>query len=284
MGMTGRKVWAWGMLAVLVAAGATPGQGNADKEVSYTIDPGKVLNRIDEKVYGHFFEHIYHSANGGLWGELVWNRSFEENTAGRWSIEDGQLIQSGSGTDLRLVFGDRAWTDYEYTLEAQKTGGAEGFLILFRAASDQDYYWYNIGGWGNVRHQLEKGAADGRRTVGRAVEGKIETGKWYPIRVRCQGNRFQVWLDGRRVLDYTDERSPHLAGQVGISTWSTQARFRNFKVTTLDGKTLYEGLERLRRRQGRHRVRRSLQQQLLRADRCLGRPDRAIAGQVQHSK
>ena len=51
-------------------------------KVSYTLNPDRVLNRIDEKVYGHFFEHIYHSANGGLWGELVWNRSFEENSAG----------------------------------------------------------------------------------------------------------------------------------------------------------------------------------------------------------
>lgn len=239
-GWIGRSVWGCAALAILGTA--TLGQGNATKEVSYTIDPGRVLNRIDQKVYGHFFEHIYHSANGGLWGELVWNRSFEENTAGRWSIEDGQLIQAGSGTDVRLLFGDRSWTDYEYTLEARKTGGAEGFLILFRAAGDQDYYWYNIGGWGNVRHQLEKGAAGGRRTVGRAVEGRIETDRWYPIRIRCEGNRYQVWLDGERVLDYTDRRSPHLSGQVGISTWSTQARFRNVKVATLDGETLYEGL------------------------------------------
>ncbi len=241
MRRTGRTVWGLGILVVLVAAGAGLGQEPV-KEVSYTIDPGRMLNRIDEKVYGHFFEHIYHSANGGLWGELVWNRSFEENSAGRWSIEDGQLIQAGSGTDLRLVFGDRSWTDYEYTLEAQKTGGAEGFLILFRVASPQTYYWYNIGGWGNVRHQLEKASGGGRRTVGRSVDGRIETDKWYPIRVRCEGNRYQVWLDGERVLDYTDERSPSLSGQVGISTWSTQAKFRNFKVTSLDGKTLYEGL------------------------------------------
>ena len=236
----GRSALGCAVLAVFGAAAFS--QDSAVRDISYTIDPGRVLNRIDEKVYGHFFEHIYHSANGGLWGELVWNRSFEENTAGRWSVEDGQLVQSGSGTDLRLVFGDRAWTDCEYTLEAMKTGGAEGFLILFRAASDRAYYWYNLGGWGNLRHQLEKGVGGGRRTVGRAVEGRIETGKWYPIRVRCEGNHFQVWLDGQQMLDYTDERSPHLAGQVGISTWSTQARFRSFKVATLDGKMLYEGL------------------------------------------
>ncbi|MBP8303603.1 MAG: DUF1080 domain-containing protein [Phycisphaerae bacterium] len=233
---------AWfGMWVGLACAVCGAGQG-ASREVSYTIDPAKVLHRIDEKVYGHFFEHIYHSANGGLWGELVWNRSFEENSAGRWSVEAGQLVQGGTGTDLRLVFGDRSWTDYEYTLEAQKTGGSEGFLILFRMASPQAYYWYNIGGWGNVRHQLEKGSGGGRNTVGRAVEDKIETGKWYPIRVRCEGSHIQVWLEGRQVLDYTDDQSPHLSGQVGVGTWSTQARFRDLKVTSLDGKTLFEGL------------------------------------------
>lgn len=236
LGLVGVGMW---VCLLGTASGAEQG---AAAEVSYTIDPAQVLNGIDEKVYGHFFEHIYHSANGGLWGELVWNRSFEENSAGRWSVEAGQLVQGGTGTDLRLVFGDREWTDYEYTLEAQKTGGSEGFLVLFRMASPRAYYWYNIGGWGNVRHQLEKGSGGGRNTVGEAVEDKIETGRWYRIRVRCEGSRVQIWLDDRKVLDYADDRSPHLSGQVGIGTWSTQARFRNFKVASLEGKTLFEGL------------------------------------------
>ena len=51
-------------------------------EVSITVHPDRVLNRIDEKVYGHFLEHIYHSVNGGVWGELVWDRSFEGGGAG----------------------------------------------------------------------------------------------------------------------------------------------------------------------------------------------------------
>ena len=93
-------------LLVLSLACITSAQEADPITVSYTIDPAKVLNRIDEKVYGHFFEHIYHSANGGLWGELIWNRSFEENSGGRWSIEGDQVVQAGMGTDQRLVFGD----------------------------------------------------------------------------------------------------------------------------------------------------------------------------------
>jgi len=229
-------------LAMWVTATASAAE-NAPIEVSYTLNPAKVVNQIDEKVYGHFYEHIYHSANGGLWGELIWNRSFEENSAGRWSIEDGQVIQTGMGTDQRIMFGDPAWTDYEFTLEAQKTGGSEGFLILFRETSAQAHYWYNLGGWNNERHQLEKARpGQGRGVVGPAVRDKIETGKWYQIRVRCAGNHFQIWLDGEKVLDYTDTHSANLQGRVGIGTWATQAKFRNLKVTALNGTVLFEGL------------------------------------------
>ncbi len=217
-------------------------QDEGTLKASYTINPDRVLNRIDEKVYGHFFEHIYHSANGGLWGELVWNRSFEENGSGLWSIEDGQVVQAGMGTDQRLIFGDESWADYEYTLEAQKTGGAEGFLILFRVAGPNRFYWYNLGGWGNQRHQLEKAIERGRNTVGAAVRGGIDTDKWYRIRVRCEGNRSQIWLDDKQVLDYADERSAHLNGRVGVGTWSTMAKYRNLKVAALDGEVLFEGL------------------------------------------
>ena len=46
--------------------------------VRLTVNTGTVLHGIDEKIYGQFLEHIYHSVNGGLWGDVVWNRSFEE--------------------------------------------------------------------------------------------------------------------------------------------------------------------------------------------------------------
>lgn len=53
-------------------------QGSRAAEVRVTLIPGKVLNRVDERVYGQFLEHIFHSVNGGLWGELVADRSFED--------------------------------------------------------------------------------------------------------------------------------------------------------------------------------------------------------------
>jgi len=49
-----------------------------NKSIKLTVNPGKITGDIPVGIYGHFLEHILGSVNGGLWGELVMNRSFEE--------------------------------------------------------------------------------------------------------------------------------------------------------------------------------------------------------------
>ena len=214
-------------------------------EVKLTVDPGQVLHRIDPKIYGHFLEHIYHSCNGGLWGDLIWDRSFEGGGAGvAWTATDDVIAQEGAAADVRLTFGSPQWKDYEFTVEARKTGGDEGFLILLRALNKKQFFWANLGGWGNAGHALERGTkGDERwRPVTPRQGGRIETDLWYHIRARCEGPRIQVWLGEERVIDYTDDGKGAPRGQVGVGTWATQAQFRNFKVASLDGKILHEGL------------------------------------------
>jgi hypothetical protein len=46
----------------------------------YTIHSDQVLHSVNEKIYGQFLEHIYNSVNNGLWGDLIWNRSFERTS------------------------------------------------------------------------------------------------------------------------------------------------------------------------------------------------------------
>ena len=221
-------------------------QEKSIQKATITLDHSVITGTINEMVYGHFYEHIYHSANGGLWGDLIWNRSFEEfPSGGKWSIDNGVLKQTNLDSDIKLIFGDPEWTDYELNLEAKKTSGYEAFLVLFRARDEENFYWYNIGGWGNSRHALEKEVKNNREVLTDDMQGSIVKDRWYKIRIRCKGNNFKAWIDDEQVLDYTDETGTHLKGAVGLGSWSTEVNYRNIKVSSLTREDLFTGLPEL---------------------------------------
>src|SRR5674476_731557 len=51
--------------------------GQQTINASIKIKSDKPSGLIDPKIYGQLFEHIYFSADGGLWGEMIAERSFE---------------------------------------------------------------------------------------------------------------------------------------------------------------------------------------------------------------
>ena len=48
-----------------------------------TVNPGKVTGKVSPLLYGQFLEHIYRSVVGGLWAEMVMDRSFEAMPLGK---------------------------------------------------------------------------------------------------------------------------------------------------------------------------------------------------------
>jgi alpha-N-arabinofuranosidase len=206
--------------------------------VDYKVEPSTVENTVDAKIYGQFLEHIFNSVHGGLWGDLILNPSLEAHGGGGWTIKDDAVVSSQPITDQKLTFGDERWGDYELTLEAQKIEGAEGFIVMFRVADAGRFYWVNFGGWGNREHGIQKNGG----AMGKHVEGSIEKGRWYKVRIRCEGARIQAFLDEQRVLDETDEHGAILQGGVGLNGWNSKVQFRNIKVADLAGKTLFDGL------------------------------------------
>ena len=206
--------------------------------VNYKVDPSKVQNTVDARIYGQFLEHIFNSVHGGLWGDMILNPSLEAQGGGAWMIQNDTVMSSQLITDRKLVFGDDKWGDYELTLEARKIEGAEGFIVMFRVADAGRFYWVNFGGWGNREHGVQK---NGGQPVKRQA-GTIEQNRWYQVRIRCEGARVQAYLDGKLVLDETDGTQPILKGAVGLNGWNSKVQFRNIKVKDLAGKTLFEGL------------------------------------------
>ena len=120
---------------------------------------------------------------------------------GDWQVVDGVYRQTSLRENLQTVTGDSSWTDYTYSLKARKLGGAEGFLILFDVQDENNWVWWNIGGWGNQRTALERSSGGGKSVLGTEVAGHVETGKWYDIRVELRGNNIRCFLDGKLIQD-----------------------------------------------------------------------------------
>ncbi|MFE7899057.1 alpha-L-arabinofuranosidase C-terminal domain-containing protein [Streptomyces sp. NPDC057424] len=80
-----RTRWRLGLTttALLTAAALVPAPAHAEDVTDYaiTVDPSARGAAIDDTMYGVFFEDINRAADGGLYAELVQNRSFEYSTA-----------------------------------------------------------------------------------------------------------------------------------------------------------------------------------------------------------
>ena len=137
--------------------------------------------------------------------------------SGEWTVVDGAYRQSSTATGCRSDAGDPSWTDYTLTLRARKLSGAEGFLIVFRARDDRNFYWWNLGGWGNQRHAIEKSVGGGKSEIGRSVPGRIEEGRWYDIRIELEGPRIRCYLDGALIHDVVDEPAPDMVAVAGTA-------------------------------------------------------------------
>ncbi len=127
--------------------------------------------------------------------------------AGTWSVSGGTIVQSSTATPAFNALDNEeemnGITNYDFELSAQKTGGAEGFLISF-GVKGKSLYWWNMGGWGNTQSCVEKGALSGRSIIGDSVPMTLATNKWYKIKIEVRGESFKCYLDGKLIHEFTD--------------------------------------------------------------------------------
>ncbi len=125
-------------LALLfVVSIAAPNSTMAQSATTLTIDTNKIVAKVSPTLYGIMTEEINHSYDGGLYAELVSNRTFQ--TSRGLSLENWTLIQNG---------------DSQATIEIDKTTGPSAALphslklTVNSANPKNDAGFYNSGFWG----------------------------------------------------------------------------------------------------------------------------------------
>ena len=106
--------------------------------------------------------------------------------------------------------GNASWQDYTLTLKARKISGPEGFVVGFRYDQQNTRVQWNLGGWGNTKHgiQSQLGVQD---SIVAQVPGKIETDRWYTVKVELKGAKISCSLDGQ-VLQKVEVPLPRREG------------------------------------------------------------------------
>jgi alpha-L-arabinofuranosidase len=119
---------------------------------------------------------------------------------GSWSTVEGAYRQSGDVVAFSFL-GDESWTDMTISLRARKISGAEGFLVMAGTADGRRVQW-NVAGWNNRQSAIQAGDV----IIGRPVQGGIEAGRWYDLRVEVRDRTVRGYLDGKLINEATFPR------------------------------------------------------------------------------
>ena len=145
-------------------------------------------------------------------GKVLYSQNFAngapdfQTKAGEWKAQNGVYAQSGGEQPAISFVGDMNWTDYDYTLRARKIGGGEGFVIPFRVRNGDNYLWWNVGGWGNERSRLQRvGTSTTGGEFGSNSPFKIETNRWYDLKIEVRGTKIRTFADGKLINEASDE-------------------------------------------------------------------------------
>jgi len=189
-----------------LSAGLAIGQN-----VNLTVNTDNVLHSIDPKIYGQ-------SINGGILGEAVRNRSFEQTlTQGVWKVNGGVLEAAAVDGDSRFRFGAETWGDQELSVDAMRPSG-NGILTVGELSDRKAGFVLSLGGAGVP----------------------MENGRWYNVRVKIEGTRRQVWLDGKPLIDLADTEGPD-NGQAFVGVHDGPASFAHLRVKGSGGTPQFGG-------------------------------------------
>ncbi len=121
-------------------------------------------------------------------------QGFRQAEGGTWEVVDGAVRQKENAVSFQYL-DQPTWKNVTINLKARKISGAEGFLVILGYVNGQRVQ-FNVGGWGNSQHAFEMSGI-----IGKPVVGRIETNRWYDLKVEVDGNKLRGYIDGKLTVE-----------------------------------------------------------------------------------
>jgi hypothetical protein len=164
------------------------------------------------------------------WDELFNGRNldgWDMQSKADWRVEGGAIVVAKGKPGLLTTRG--RYRDYELELEFRAAAGTNSGVFLSSpktvTAPATECYELNIAPSSNP---YPTGSL-----VGRMRHDGGETGGWRKFRVKVENGRVEVWLEGRKVIDYKD-RQPLAGGHIGLQLNSGRVEFRAIRIRKID--------------------------------------------------
>ncbi|WP_229072835.1 alpha-L-arabinofuranosidase C-terminal domain-containing protein [Actinoplanes sp. DH11] len=156
-------------------------------------------------------------------GTVLFSDNFDDGTAdgwtpvqprGTWTVTDGAYTQTDvTAEDTMVKAATIGESDYDYTLTATKTAGAEGFLVAFGVQETGQFYWWNLGGWNNTQGAVEKGVTSAKEQL-LTKPNTVTTGQTYNLKVQVRGTKVTLFVDGTEWASFDDNQVTEPFAQV----------------------------------------------------------------------
>lgn len=178
--------------------------GFVDSELCAQQDTDSVVAEEDEQ---GFAEMIVGDSFEGWEGDTTWFR-----------IDRGVILAGSLEKKIPHNFflcTEKEYGDFELRLEAKLEGPGDNAGVQFRTANipnshevsgyqaDMGTAW-NRPVWGALydESRRNKMLAEGPLEL---VSKVLKNGEWNQLKIRCEGPRVQIWLNGKLTVDYTEE-------------------------------------------------------------------------------
>jgi len=164
------------------------------------------------------------------------------NSDANWSVSEESVGADQGESGLLLT--DVRFADFELMLEFQASPGSNGGVFIRCVADTPDPHnqCYEV----NIADGHPEGFDSGSIVFhqrGGAAEPTTDN-KWHSMTIAAAGNLISILVDGKQVVEYTDESENWLkAGKIGLQRRDGNLRYRNIRLRPLGMQPLFNGVD-----------------------------------------